>query len=362
MTDNMELKYNDIMVALFKCFPKEHIEYCFGECYPISPTTFVNYVSFEFIKHAYFESLEKHPLRYYIGYSIDDISHSERMRYARVNKYVQKYKKLNYDILFEKYKMWPDKRKELDVLLSKDMSNIKNRIDGYELTEMEMFEYTNIMELQVIKSITEHRLYSSKKVSNSKFVEILSEYDKWVKELIHRSKKNAEEMMFSTMAFFTLEWKYSLEFVYLVADYMEKAQITDVDFYTLWAFALPLTFSSRLGNTIFGDNRMVKERQNLIKDFFVEGKANSEIEWYRTKYVEIVGLSILFNNMTSIDGGLYKDWFKENTDMEDWASFAEEYNIFDAWHEKNWTNKKIQNARKILKLISPVKVDDVGKK
>mgnify|MGYP007038293948 CR=1 FL=1 len=54
-----------------------------------------------------------------------------------------------------------------------------------------------------------------------------------------------------------------------------------------------------------------------------------------------------------VEGGTYADWFKDNTDIHDWASFFREYNVFDTWHEKKWTNKKIKKARKILEMRAP---------
>ena len=87
MTDNMEIMFEDIMCAIFQCFPKEHIDYCFEECYPLHPILYGNYVMLEFVKYAYYKSMEKHPLRYYLNYSAEDADHSERMRYARAFKY-----------------------------------------------------------------------------------------------------------------------------------------------------------------------------------------------------------------------------------------------------------------------------------
>lgn len=187
-------------------------------------------------------------------------------------------------------------------------------------------------------------------------MDYFDEYDKWVQDLMDRSKDSDEDLLFSAMALFTLEWKYSLEFAYLVADYMEKEKIKEVDFYTLWALALPLKYDSRLGTCISGDNRMVKERQFLIPDFICEGDSSEEIIYERQKYIELVGLAAIFNTMPSTeDGLLYKDWFKNNTSLEDWASFIDEYEIFGIWNKKEWTNTKIRNTRKILEMIAPIR-------
>ena len=203
MTSTMEVMFRDVMGALFT-FPEDYLEYCFGECFPLSPVTFGRYVLLEFIKHAYFESMEKHPFRYYFPYSATDSDHSERMRYSRAFKYTQKYKDKNYQILCEEEKYDPERIEQYKVLLAKDMSDMGNRVEGYELTEMEVFEHTNIIELPIIKAIVEDRITSAKKVSNERFCEMFTEYDNWVKDLIERSKQSDEDFLFASMAFFCI--------------------------------------------------------------------------------------------------------------------------------------------------------------
>lgn len=355
MTDKMEMMFEDIMGALFNCVPKEHTRFCFEECYPLNPIIYGEYLMLEFVKHAYYESLEKHPLRYYLQYESDDESHSERMGYARALKYTQKYKDINYKMLGDEANWDPEKIEKYKVLLAKDMSDMENRTHGYELSEMDLFEHTNVQELRIIKAIVENRIYLAKKVSNEVFVELFEEYDKWIECLIERSKNSDKDLLFSAMAYFTLEWKYSIEFLYCVAEHMEKHNIRDIDYYTIWALALPLKFDSALGCTIENDNRMIKERQQLIENFISDGPMPEHMLLYRNKYIEIVGITAIFQNMTSTEGGLYKDWFKNQTNIEDWASFIEEYEIFDTWHKKEWTNKKIRNMRKLLEMVAPFK-------
>ena len=343
-TPKMELMYDDVFHALFQCFPQEHIEFLF------SPPM----ILLEFIKYSYFETVEKFPLRHFIPYSSSDDNHSERMRYARSLKYTQKYKNITYQQLIENEDINSEQKKKLEVLLKKDMSDIHNRPEGYKLSEMDFFEHTNIQELGIIKSIVENRISSTKKVSNACFLDLFDAYDRWDGNLIERSRKSDEDMVFASIAFFTLEWKYSMELIYLVAGYMEERQIEEVDYYTLLGLTGSIVFDSRLGGKISHDSRMIKERQYVIEDLITNDKSNTMAWLLRDKYVEIaVGLTGLFQNMTSTEGGLYKDWFKNNTTMEDWASFFEDYDVFSCWHEKTWTNKKIRNARKLLGMLSP---------
>ena len=67
---------------------------------------------------------------------------------------------------------------------------------------------------------------------------------------------------------------------------------------------------------------------------------------------EIIVLGCIYKEkMTSIDGDLYKEWFRKESNIEDWASFFRFYNIFDIWEKKEWTNTKIRNLRHIFDVM-----------
>ena len=49
---------------------------------------------------------------------------------------------------------------------------MKTKLDGYQLTEMNFFELTTILENEFTKAFTELRLIDSKKIPNARFREI----------------------------------------------------------------------------------------------------------------------------------------------------------------------------------------------
>ncbi len=353
MTTKMKLMYEDIMTALYDCIDEEHIYFLFGQMPLVSIDAFGEYVMLEFIKYSYDETAEKHPLRYYIPYDAMDDDHSERMRYSRALKYTQSYRDKNYNALGEQYGWDEEKMKEYSELKSKDMSVMKERFEGYEISEMVFFEHTTIQDLRIIKSLVENRLYNSKKVSNEAFIEMFEEYDNWVRNLIERSKESDEDMVFASLAYYTLEWKYSFELIYMIAEKMVEDDIDDVSFWNFYVLCGFLRFHSRLGIDISMDSRMIKERQRVLDLLIFQGEPDPMDLSIRDKYAEIVGVMGLLFNITCTEGGTYADWFKDNTDIHDWASFFREYNVFDTWHEKKWTNKKIKKARKILEMRAP---------
>lgn len=85
----MERMRFEIARAIITCFPKDYIEMAFVG--GMSEKEFVDEIVVEFIKYAFDNSQEKHPLRYYVPYGVDENT-DERMIYTRLLKYCQKYR------------------------------------------------------------------------------------------------------------------------------------------------------------------------------------------------------------------------------------------------------------------------------
>jgi hypothetical protein len=47
----------------------------------------------------------------------------------------------------------------------------------------------------------------------------------------------------------------------------------------------------------------------------------------------------------------YKEWFRKESSMADWASFLNYYDIFSIWQKKEWTRARIQNMRYLFDLV-----------
>ena len=67
---------------------------------------------------------------------------------------------------------------------------------------------------------------------------------------------------------------------------------------------------------------------------------------------EVIVLGVHYKELIeSMDGDLYKDWFRKESSIEDWASFFRVYDIFSIWEKKEWTRQRIQNMRYLFDLI-----------
>ena len=102
---------------------------------------------------------------------------------------------------------------------------MKNKLDGYQLTEMNFFELTTILENEFTKAFTKLRLIDSKKIPNARFKKIIVQFDREVFQMNDQWVKS--NLVFYTLAAFTLEWKYSINFIYSVAKRMKELGLSE---------------------------------------------------------------------------------------------------------------------------------------
>lgn len=337
MSDNMERIRSEIASTIHFYFDKDFLDNAFsGE---IKIDEFVDEVLVEFIKYEFDNSQEEHSLRYYLNYS-EDSNADERMRYSRVIDYSQKYRNREY----EYYKNFGI---EIEGLKAKPMLTMREKLDGHDLTPMHFLELTTLLDIAVFKSYTEKRLMNIKKVSNLLFEEMMVEYDQNVKMWSEARDKSDYNMVFYSLAFFTVEWCYGFEFAYLMAKKMEQLKIKEIDknIFLILSSKVILFFSS--WHLVDVESRMVKLRQRMI-DVLIPSdlKWTDKTEWETLHYKDLL---IIMKQLK--DGGKFKllrEKFVKETTIEDWASFFKDYDIFGVWNKKEFSSTRIRNMRKVL--------------
>ncbi len=338
MTDKMQMLYMDIVASLGQ-LPEEQKGFIFGyegeEDYDWIHAV-ACYIALEFVKYSFDYSDPQFPLRHFLRDVDDD---SERMLQQRIMQYVLKYKK--QEIEMKGGDISPN-----DKFANLNMDEIDSKLKGYRITEMNYFEQQNIHDLEIIKSIVERRIVSSKKVSNARFVEIMEQYDEFVESLIERSKKSDKDMVFASLAFFTLEWHYPIEFFYFLANIMEEERIDAIDQDALVLLCGYVNIESRFGGWFSTESRMVKGRILVSPLLFGREADRFSRETMKDLLKEILVLITKYTEVVEVeDGRLYKDWFREESSLTDWASFFRFYDVFAIWQRKEWTPKRIQKMR-----------------
>ena len=195
LTDKMEYLFLDIVASLgqlpveqrtflFGPPDEEDMEWVFGTAC---------YITMEYIKYAFDYGDPEYSLRHFRKGEND--TDDERMRQSRITEYVLKYKKRELDLSEDEL---PPDHKFANI----SMDDIESRLKGHRLTEMNYFEHQNIHDLDIIKAIVQNRIGSTKKISNTRFREIFSQYDAFIQDLIARSKNSDEDMVFYSIALF----------------------------------------------------------------------------------------------------------------------------------------------------------------
>lgn len=342
MTKKMQMLYMDIIASLGTLPPEKKI-YIFGDDDNVDMEWVVavaNYVTLEFIKYSYDYSDPEYPLRHFLGLADD----SERMLQSRIVKWVLKYKKKE----LERVPGLPPDHKYANI----DMDTIEQKLKGYRFTEMNFFEHQNIHDLEVIKAVVEKRIGSSKKVPNSRFEDMFEQYDNMIEGLIARSNKSNHDIVFASLALFTIEWKFAIETLYHIACFMEEKGLQEVDQHALRLLIGDVWAESRFGGFVTTNSRMVKERRNVLDYIFDE-----ETDPYSKKTMmdlikEILVVGVHYKEVCKTnEGEPYKEWFRKESSEEDWASFFRYYNLFEIWQKKEWTRKRIHNMRLLLDLV-----------
>lgn len=343
MTKNMENMRSEVFRAIFNCFPEEYVKALWVG--GIELDDFVNEILVEFIKYAFDNSQEKHPLRYYIPYGVDENS-DERMVYSRMLAYCQKYRDIEYSEI-------GGASDAFEELKAKSMQSMEEKKDGYDLTPTKFFEMKTLHDMAALKAFVEKRLQDVKKVPNKVFTEMMDEYDEYLEDWSEKRKKSDYDMVFYSLAFFTIDWKYGFELEYLISKKMEQLKVKDLDrnYYSI-LFAR-LTIQSMLGCQASLDSRMIKARQGMVDVLIPDDLViTDEVEFDKQIFAEyLVVIAQLNNGIRLNNGQTLRQWFADHTSMEDWASFFREYDIFKAWHKKELNNTRIRNMRNVMEQI-----------
>ena len=145
-----------------------------------------------------------------------------------------------------------------------------DKIVGHKLTEMQYFELNTMADHPLLKTIISKRICDVKKVSNDTFVDYMDDYDQLVSELINKLDGHDADVIFATIALFTLEWKYNVELFYSFATEVEKQGVKKLPIERLGllcanlAVPLPPYFT----NTMHTESRFVLHRPQLVPCIF----------------------------------------------------------------------------------------------
>ncbi len=309
---------------------------------------FIDEIIMELIRYSFDLYQKKNSIRRHLieNGMCDD---SQKAAYGRALKYAQKYRDLEADRRLADGEPIPDD--QVALLRGLKMENIQQKKSGHKLTPMQFFELTQLQNVRILKSFNEHRLENTHKVSHGDFREMFSEYDDFIEGLIPKDGMSSEEYVFNTLAFWVLEWKYPLLFFYDVAIFMEEQNIDDIEAVKICRLCGDCKMFYKYG-TIATHSRFIKKRSEMIpKVLCGQGEENDDIDFDTFTLEQYLSIKALMMQNFMIDtekGLLLKDWFYQNTTIDDWASFLQEYDLFSIIKEKTWTDSRVNTVKNLI--------------
>lgn len=308
----------------------------------------IDFVIYESIKAAYDEYAPKKSLRQHmIENGLD--SDADRRRFSRQIQYAQYYRDLQQERIADRTGI------EIDELSGKDMDNIDDRMAGHELNDMQFFELNNMLNMPVLKKIMGHQITSSKKVSNKTFVELMDEYDGFVKDL-KKDMDTPEKILFNSEAYFTLDWHYNIDIIYRIVIEAEKHGYPAFNPYNvrgiMGELSIPPT-TRWFSEILTTECRMVLKRKDMLT--LVYDISSEEREEFMNYLAEFYRLRKVIKSSSDRKSVVE---LAASTSLEERVNFIKSRQwVWDAHvDEKEWDVKRIKYAREIFeKMYLPIK-------
>jgi len=293
------------------------------------------------IKDAYYLAEPKQSLRASRGTDSDDV----RMRDSRILAYAQHYRNLQFSQIKETSQI------EISELLPEDVKSMNGKLSGHKLTSMQYFELNTMADHPLLKAIINKRICDVKKISNATFIEYMQDYDKLVNQLIEKLDGTDEEVVFATIALFTLEWKYNVELFYLCAVEAEKSNTKEVPLERLAALCavLNIPFLPYSDRMLCIESRFVLNRIKIVPNIY--NSAESEWDEIQDKILHYL-LAEYYITTEIVRKWDMPGFFARYTTQAQWAQFfREHYDLRKVFIPKEWSNNRIRYMRKIYSIM-----------
>jgi len=341
LNDKMHAIAETIEEVIIRTLPVEYQLFVFEG--KITLEDIIGQVLVECSKYAYDNTADKYSLNYYLKNikTTIGIEDSERMTRKRTMDYIQERRTIEYEAFL-------NRGVPLDGLKAPNMNNVEDRFAGHNINLFQFWEINNVHDMQLVKAIVERRT-SKKNFNNDMFIDYAAEYDSTFIKFSKEWNSSDENVLLDFLTMFTLEWKYSFDFFYELANEMVRCNVTEIPDMKrrIVAFCGNPTINSLLlqidprlvGGTIHMDSRMLVSRRKYIHDIVTVPE--EEFEKDLTRFWEsLVVVASMLKNMTYRNIPI-REWFIQNSTPEDWTTVFRDYDIYQAFvSDKDWTDKK----------------------
>jgi hypothetical protein len=107
---------------------------------------------------------------------------------------------------------------------------------------------------------------------------------------------------------------------------------------------------------IYTHSRFIKQRGALVPKIICN-KEKMTLEqdfdnFTLGQYLIIKALMLNYYCADANSGLLLKDWFVQETTIDDWAEFLKDYDLFSVYKKKEWTDQRIKKVRDLIKQMT----------
>lgn len=161
------------------------------------------------------ESIRQHRINHGMATDINDAAYAQR--YTRIIKKVEHYKNINRSDLLSSTGV---ERIDLTYNPKDGSSSWKN---PYKLNEVDFRELTALDKCILFSKIFEHKISSKTSVPNPMFQDLFATYESLVNSLFNdMDSKDPSTVIKRTAEYFSIQWKYCIDFFYQITLEAEK--------------------------------------------------------------------------------------------------------------------------------------------
>ncbi len=223
---------------------------------------------------------------------------------------------------------------------------MRGKLQGHNITPMQYFELNTLANHPLLKAIVNKRICDVKKISNATFLEYMQDYDKLVSLLLKKLDGSDEDVIFGTIALFTLEWKYNVELFYSCAVNAEEAGVQDVPVHRLAGLCaeLSMPLAPDFTHMLHTESRFVLHRLKWYQPYILHRNQNGnevKIKYAIIRRPDIILRKRLYAN------GICRFLCPIHHKRTVGKFFREHYDLRQIYVPKEWNNKRIRYMRSI---------------
>ncbi|MNO53239.1 hypothetical protein D3C76_436770 [compost metagenome] len=208
---------------------------------------------------------------------------------------------------------------------------MEEKIKGHSLNEINVLQLETMNRLEIIKSLVSKRTVSSKKISNSRFVEMYKELDNYY---LHIKKELTDEnFFFHLINLYDIEREYSIELSYRIATFIDETKLQQNNFDN---------FSPLLTIAIPDINFISTNRFLMNRHIFINDLANNNQKVFNQLVDVLYWKAVLVSHFKDKIEAAYQ---KLDVILVE-EHLKKKYNLFDLLlGNKEWNRNKIKIVR-----------------